>query len=61
MKPLPYLLIASSLLFSPVTRAAETAQARMYCLSFKVYQAPNGFGDYMKINSTASDPGAWPR
>ncbi|HWW01430.1 MAG TPA: hypothetical protein VNZ64_17165 [Candidatus Acidoferrum sp.] len=59
MKPLPYLLIASSLLFSPVTRAAETAQARMYCLSFKVYQAPNGFGDYMKINSTASDPGAW--
>ena len=60
MKRLAYLLIASSCFFSLApSRAAETAQARMYCLSFKVYQASNIYGDLMKINSTATDAGAW--
>jgi hypothetical protein len=60
MKRLPLILFASSFFLLPVAgRAAETAQARMYCLSFKVYLAMNIYGDQMKINSTATDAGAW--
>ena len=60
MKSLPYLFAASALFFTTIAgQAAETAQARMYCLSIKMYQAMNQYGDLMKIWSTTTPDGAW--
>ena len=61
MKRLSYLILIPCLLLSLVTiRAAENAQARLYSLSFKLYEATDISGDIMKISSTgAADNGLY--
>ena len=61
MKRLSYLILVPCLFLSLATvRAAENAQARLYSLSFKLYEATDISGDIMKISSTgAADNGLY--
>ncbi len=43
------LLILS--LFPSISAAAETAQARLYCLSVVLHQGTDGYGDLLNVNS----------
>ena len=51
-------LLATVLSLLPATtRAAENAQARLYCLSYRLNEATNIYGDIIKISSTSDDTG----
>lgn len=57
-KTLCFLLISAFALGPLTALGAQTAQARLYCLSFKVNQGIDEYRDTMDINSTGAPDGA---
>ena len=55
----PLVLTFASLLLSPLASSAgQTAQARMYCISVRLNQGTDAFGDTLTVNSTGTPGGA---
>ena len=56
MKPFLLLLAVASLFLQSIAVGAETAPATLYCLSIRVFQCTNIYGDAVKVNSSGGGP-----
>ena len=56
MKPFLLLLAVASLFLQSIAVGAETAPATLYCLSIRVVQCTNIYGDAVKVNSSGGGP-----
>ena len=58
MKPttIAYLVLATVPFFSTPSRSAETAQARMWCLSLHFQQGSDSFGDTLDLSTISGTP-----